>query len=295
MLQRFHGGPVGPLAVPDPISTFMPRLQKRHYAYFWSALTGGIGGLIALTIATVKLHNMDLEKLFIVGGSLLIPSLYVWYLDMRSHFVDPRWRVLVLTFLLGAFVGAPIAIVLEAVLPSGTGAAGPAFYTGLIEEFAKVAAIFWLLRTRFRYLSFEMDGIILGAAAGMGFAAIEDLLYGAAAFQHGLHVVVATVWAREILGPFGHGTWTAIVVGAIWRVKGKGAPRLTASVIGAYLLAAALHGAWDWEPFGGAAGLIWIIAVGAIGITILRGMVHQALQQEDLYLKGQPPVPLRTP
>lgn len=292
LFHRFHGAPIHlPVVVPDPISTFMPRLQPRHYAYFWGALGGGLGALIGLTYETVTLHSIGLEKLFIVCGSLFVPVLYVYYLDLRNHFVDPRWRTLVATFLLGGLVGAPVAIALESVLPAGTGAPGPAFLTGLIEEFAKALAVLWLLRRSHRYLMFEMDGIILGAAAGMGFAALEDMLYGAAAFQHGLSAVVGTVWVREILGPFGHGTWTAIVVGTIWSEKGSGPPRITWRVIGAYLLAAALHGAWDWEPIHGPALVFWFIGVGTVGLIILRAMVHQALAQEDAYIERAAPAP----
>jgi RsiW-degrading membrane proteinase PrsW (M82 family) len=296
LLDRFHGAPFRlPVAVPDPISTFMPRLQPRHYAYFWAALTGGIGGLLGLTYATEELRSVGLERLFIVCGSLLVPVLYVYYLDLLNHFVDPRWRTLVTTFLLGAFVSAPLAILLETFLPAGTGAPGPAFLTGLIEEFCKAVALLWLLRRSHRYLMFEMDGIILGAAAGMGFAAIEDILYGTAAFRHGLTVVVATVWVRQILGPFGHGTWTAIVGGAIWRAKGSGPPRITWSVVGAYLLAAALHGAWDWEPIHNAGLVLWFFGVGAVGLIILRAMVHQALAQEDAFVQRVGPSPAPGP
>ena len=242
--RRFQGSPFRrqPVALPDPVSTFMPELQGRHYTYFWGALIGGIVALAGLTYETVNLQSVPLEGAFIVGGSLLIPSLYVYYLDLRNLFVEPRWRTLVWTFLLGAFLGAPLAVGLEVLLHAGVGAPIPALTTGLIEEFAKATAVLWLLRRKHRDLSFEMDGIIVGAAAGMGFAALEDILYGASAFHHGLHEVVLTVWLRQILAPFGHGTWTAIVAGTIWREKGSGRPRITRRVVGAYLVASAALG-----------------------------------------------------
>lgn len=287
LAHRFPGSPIRlPVAVPDPVSTFMPELQKRHYGFFWTYLAGGIGGLVGLSYATVETHSRRLETIFIIAGSLLVPTLYVYYLDLRSHFVDPRWRTLVGTFLLGGFVAVPIALVLEMFLPAGTGSAGRSFVTGLIEEFAKALAVLWLLRKRHRNLQFAMDGIILGAAAGMGFAAIEDMLYGADAFRHGLTAVVTTVWVRQIFAPFGHGTWTAIVAGTIWRVKGAGKPRLTWSVLVAYLVAAALHGAWDWEPLAGDWNVLWLVGVGVVGLLLLRAMVHQALAQEEAYLQG---------
>lgn len=288
---NFHGSPVRvPVAVPDPVSTFMPQLQRRHYAFFWVSFLGGFSGLAFLTFATISLHSQTLEGVFIVAGSLFTPTLYVYYLDLRSQFVPPRWRTIVWTFLLGAFLGVPIALVLEVTLlpkNSGMGAMFPALMVGAIEEFAKVTAVLWLMRRKHRDLAFEMDGIILGAAAGMGFAALEDMLYGATAFQSGLTSVVTVVWLRLLLGAFGHGTWTAIVVGTIWREKGAGRPRVTRKVVLAFLIAVALHGAWDWMPVPGFGALIWLIGVGLVGVLVLRAMVHGALAQEKSYIQRE--------
>lgn len=264
----------------------MPQLAKRHYAYFWGALIVGFGGMLGLTDLTVTLHNHSVEELFIVVGSLFVPLLFVYYLNLRSMFVAPRFRTLILTFLLGAFLAAPLAAILESILPAGTGSPGPSFVTGLIEEFCKASVLFWLMFRRHRFLRFEMDGVILGAAAGMGFAALEDMIYGTSAFHSGLHAVVYTVWLRQLLGPFGHGVWTAIVGGAIWRAKGAGPPKITGSVIGAFLTAAALHGLWDWAPLPGFADFLWLIAVGIVGILILRSLIHEAIGQEKDTVAG---------
>lgn len=264
----------------------MPQLAKRHYAYFWGALVTGFAGLVGLTDITITVHTTSTEEVFIVAGSLFVPILFVYYLDLRSLFVSPRFRTLLATFLLGAVLAAPLAVVLESFLPAGTGSPGPSFVTGLIEEFCKALALFWLMFKRHRFLRFEMDGIILGAAAGMGFAALEDMIYGAASFHQGLHSIVLTVWLRQLLGPFGHGVWTAIVGGAIWRAKGPKGPRLTLGVIGAYLTAAGLHGLWDWAPLPGLFDLLWLVGVGVAGILILRSMIHEAITQEKQVLAG---------
>jgi len=282
----FHGGPFQHAAIPDPVSTLMPQLAKRHYAYFWGALVLGFGGLIGLTDVTVTVHSRTIEELFIVLGSLFVPVMFVYYLDMRSLFVPPRFRTLLATFLLGAVLAAPLAAILESFLPAGTGAPGPAFVTGLIEEFCKALVLFWLMFRGHRYLRFEMDGVILGAAAGMGFAALEDMIYGASAFHHGLHAIVFTVWLRQLLGPFGHGVWTAIVGAAIWRSKGAGRPRITLAVLGAYLTAAVLHALWDWAPLPGFADLLWLVGVGIVGILILRALIHDAISQEKDTMAG---------
>ena len=122
--RDFNGAPFRvPVGVPDPVSTFMPQLQPRHYALFWVILSGGFGGLILLTYETISLHSEGLEGIFVVAGSLFTPTLYVYYLDLRSQFVPPRWRTIVWTFMLGALLGVPIALVLEVtLLPKNIGA-----------------------------------------------------------------------------------------------------------------------------------------------------------------------------
>ena len=266
-----------PLLIPDPVSTLMPHLQKSHYTFFWGALAGGLAGMTGLTVATVDTRSTGIEILFVLLSSLFVPSLYVYFLDKRNRFVEPRRTILIRTFLLGAFLACPLAAILETILGTGAGAPVPALGTGLIEEFAKATAIFWLLRKKHADLCFEMDGIIVGAAAGMGFAALEDMLYGGAAFHQGLTAVVVTVWLRQVLGAFGHGTWTAIVAGAIWRERQGGHFRITPRVFSAYLVAASLHGLWDWGPL----GVFTYLVVGVTGIYILRGMIKEALRQED--------------
>jgi protease PrsW len=273
-----------PVANPQTLPSYSPKLQARHWVYFWIALLGGSGGMVALTFCTISFHSLEYEWAFVIGGSALAPVLYVFYLDLRSLFVDPRWRTLVATFVLGAILGVPVAFVLESVLPVGAGNLVQSLGIGLIEEGAKLLGLLWLFRKTKRYLSFEMDGIILGAAAGMGFAMLEDIGYGASAFDGGLTSVVFTVWLRILLGPLGHGTWTALVASVIWREKGAGRPRLTLSVLVAYLLAASLHGLWDWEPLPGLWNFLWFALIGAVGLYFLRRRVVEALRQEREYI-----------
>lgn len=55
-----------------------------------------------------------------------------------------------------------------------------------------------------------MDAVVFGAAAGMGFAAVENMIYGWAFFGTGeTGSMLAVLWLRALLSPFGHGTWTA--------------------------------------------------------------------------------------
>jgi hypothetical protein len=56
---------------------------------------------------------------------------------------------------------------------------------------------------------------------------------------------VFTELLRGVLAPVGHGVWTAIVGGVLFGASRNGRFRLTAGVVGAYVLVSLLHGLWD--------------------------------------------------
>jgi len=94
------------------------------------------------------------------------------------------------------------------------------------------------------------DGIVLGAAVGFGFAALESAGYAFNALftMNGLSLlnVVETQVLRGVLTPVGHGLWTAILGGVLFRAAaGRGRLRITGTVVGWYLVVSLLHGLWD--------------------------------------------------
>jgi RsiW-degrading membrane proteinase PrsW (M82 family) len=120
---------------------------------------------------------------------------------------------------------------------------------GLIEEFTKILGVIIIARHR-RHDS-EMNGLILGAAAGMGFAALESTGYAFTSFLASggsLDQTVIVTLLRSVLSPIGHGTWTAILASVIFRESVEGRFRINFKVVGAYLLVSALHGLWDGLP-----------------------------------------------
>jgi RsiW-degrading membrane proteinase PrsW (M82 family) len=57
-----------------------------------------------------------------------------------------------------------------------------------------------------------------------------------------LQNLVETEVLRGLLTPVGHGLWTAILGGVLFRT---GRPRLTGALVGWYLVVALLHALWD--------------------------------------------------
>jgi RsiW-degrading membrane proteinase PrsW (M82 family) len=144
-----------------------------------------------------------------------------------------------------------------------------AFEVGLIEEFAKIIGVVVVARHH-RHDS-EIDGIILGGAAGMGFAALESSGYAFTAFVESggsLSTLVLVTLLRGLLSPVGHGTWTAILASVMFR---EGLPdrfRLDRAVVGAYLTVVVLHGLWDGLP-----PLVGILLGQGLDVFISQGVV----------------------
>ena len=130
-----------------------------------------------------------------------------------------------------------------------------------------------------------MDGLILGAAAGMGFAALESVGYTFTVFLLSRGSLTATVYItllRGILSPVGHGTWTAILASVLFRERRDNHFRINGKVIGAFIGVALLHALWDGLPpivaffSPGVDVAIAQAIIGAVGLFILWRRYHEA-------------------
>lgn len=139
----------------------------------------------------------------------------------------------------------------------------------MIEEFVKILGV--LVIARHMRHDAEMDGLIIGAAAGMSFAALESNGYAFVAFLSSggsLSATVAVTLLRGILSPLGHGTWTAILASVLFRESKNGHFHINMKVIGAYLTVSVLHGLWDGLP-----GLISAFVSSGLDIFIGQSIV----------------------
>jgi RsiW-degrading membrane proteinase PrsW (M82 family) len=187
---------------------------------------------------------MDLlaELLFFAYTPALI---LLWYFYHEDRLEPEPKRYVVGTFILGATLSVGVAFVIEALLTPRWGIGGyllpaGAFYmalvAGIVEEPSKALAILYPFRGG--QMDGIMDGVVYGVAAGLGFAATENFLYG---LGYGVHVTLL----RAFLTPFAHGTWSAIVgVGYGLVAEGK------AESTGSFLITAMfLHFLWDYFAF----------------------------------------------
>ena len=238
---------------------------------WWAVFLIGLALWIAATAATFLTGDIITLPTVILIGSFLVPvTAVVWYLDHDpSPVLSPR-RILV-AFIIAGSIGVLAASLLEYWLV-GTGMVGN-LEVGLIEEFVKAALI---VVVAMGIQAFHTrDGIVLGAAVGFGFGALESSGYALASLfvvqNHRLVLslgsVVFTELIRGVLAPFGHGLWTGIMGGVIFAAARNGRMRLTPVVVGAYLLVSVLHGAFD--TIGGITGYVIISIIGLVPLVWL--------------------------
>jgi RsiW-degrading membrane proteinase PrsW (M82 family) len=202
--------------------------------WWWRVLL--IGLLLFFLAMRLVPINPNIGPLTILLGAFLGPVAYVIYLYESDALYDVPTPTVALIFLSGGLLGVLAAqLIGQRALIGVVGVA-------LSEELAKPLGALWLSR----HMPFRdaRHGFLLGAAAGMGFAAFETMGY---AFRFllqsdgSLDLLEQVLLTRGLLSPLAHATWTALVVGVFWRER-----KINARVLLAFLVAVMLHAAWNW-------------------------------------------------
>ncbi len=263
-------------AAVDPRATLAPLLASTRHGYWWKLLLAGLTVFAGASVLASRFESGPLAYAAVLSGAFVAPVTFVAYL-WECNVLQQRPQTLLITFLLAAGIGLPIAVQIETAFAGAPGALSTAAVTALIEETVKLLGVAWLVRRP--SARFAIDGVIYGAAAGMGFAAFETVLYGFSRIDI-LPRLLSTLWYRALLAPFGHGTWTAIACAAIWREKGAGSVRVTGRVLASFAVSLGLHAMWDWQWANGYLYLAWLLLLGVVGISVLRSDLEEASHEE---------------
>lgn len=261
-------------------------------------------GMLLFVIATVVMFltgNPNLYPTVILIGNFLVPIAFVAFLFDHQHLSALRPEMVGKSFALGGILGVLGASILESLLiplPTNPNQGLPltsAMAVGLIEEGCKILAVMFLAR-RMQHTS-EIDGLLLGAAVGMGFAALESTGYAFTAFLSSNGRVSASIVStvlRGLVSPFGHGVWSGILGAVLFRQSGPKHFRINGWVILTYLFVSTLHGLWNGLPqtlfFVIPPGIpisVTILLLGIIGMIVLAVLYRRAIRQK---IYSGPPV-----
>lgn len=251
--------------------------------WWWKMLIVGVMLYGVVNNVTFTTDNVFLLPQLFMIGTFLVPIVYTAYLYEDGTLYDVPLSKIALVFFFGGVVGTLVASLLLArfITAGGEGFFGAlplssALIVGLSEELAKLIVLVPFLFFARRAYPTVMHGLVIGAAAGMGFAAFESMGYAFLALVvpgGGIELMHETIRQRALLAPLGHGTWTAIITAAMWREQAEGRFPLSLNVLIAFLTAALLHAMWDFLPQLRVPILnlpLTMLVLGLIGLLILR-------------------------
>ncbi len=272
---RYRGAPGESLLAPNPLSTVMPFLGMEQRNRYWFLLIGGLLAFMLVSLVTAAFQAPPLLYVTVLVGALLTPAVYVTYL-WESKVLPNRPQALLATFAIAAAVGVPVAFLLREPLGAEALSPGQTVLIAVVQEAAKVLAVLWLVwRRNARFIT---DGLVFGAAAGMGFAAVETAMLALNWTSPYISPLITLLWVQAFLGPFSHGAWSAILCAALWDAKARQTPAAWVRAGAAFVAVVALHVLWTAS---GAVvhDLLWRIAIALIGVVVLRFVVQAATQQ----------------
>jgi protease PrsW len=265
----------------------VPAVHRPSTSSWWRILLLGLGLFVVSVFVFGLTGNPNLFPTVALIGNFLVPVSYVAFFYERRHMSQVTLVSTARAFFYGGILGVFAAALLEPVFIRRL-TFESAFEVGVIEEFAKILGV--LVVARHHRHDSEIDGVILGGAAGMGFAALESSGYVFSAFvQSGgsLSTLVVVTLLRGLLSPVGHGTWTAILASVMFREGSPQRFRINRAVVGAYVTVSILHGLWDGLPplvaaLTGPGVDVFLTqgAIGAAGLIILWFRWREAVRRE---------------
>jgi RsiW-degrading membrane proteinase PrsW (M82 family) len=253
----------------------------------WLAVLGiGLALFAAVAVGVITTDDPILvPSLLLVGAAVVPATLTTLVTEAEASSELTLGRVLTAA-VLGGVAGGVLAGVLEFATEGALGSL-PYLTIGLIEESAKLAipvALFAWGRSRGR----AVDGLVLGVAAGSGFAALETAGYGFVALLqvHGQLVPVEGLLLTRALSSLGgHAAWTGLAAAAWFGIRGArkrwfGWVRFLAT----FAIVASLHALWDANV---ASGFYqWI---GAFSFILLVGTalwLHRTERRREQHRHG---------
>lgn len=203
------------------------------------------------------------------------PSLaLLWYFYHKDKYEPEPKRYVIITFLYGAIFSTALAVFLENTFSYfiQPAALTLALTAAVVEEPAKALAI--RIPYKAKQMDGIMDGVVYGVAAGLGFAATENLIYGLG-FGAGITLI------RAFLTPIAHASWTAII-GVGYGLKSEGKVN-TLSIF--FFTAIILHFFWDYSVFMSSTNPFYFSMVFLIlflNLILIRYFIKAGLMEDRL-------------
>jgi RsiW-degrading membrane proteinase PrsW (M82 family) len=259
----FH---TSPLTLPPSSSVFLNRTQKSVLRYLLLAI------LLLLAGFGISYGGESLTYIGFIIAGYAVPILFLVYFIRRDKYEPEPIALIAYCFGWGAFSGV-LAGIFNAVITARFIGAGGA---GFVEEPIKIIGVYWLARNSRLKNEFNdhLDGMVYGAAAGAGFAGLENFWYITQMIFHGSYPVLFAILVRSFTGVM-HILWCSIAGRSLGLAKAMKGSISREDLIPGTLIAAVLHSLWNIAPT-----VLSICVVFPFTINAVRNMINTAVQDE---------------
>lgn len=218
--------------------------------------------------------------------AFLPPVLFLFWIRAHERHDREPVRTVLGAFAYGGSLGVAVAVVLHVLFEFGYTQGGAPFrledaflaavvIAPIVEEFAKALG----LGTVRRHINELEDGIIYGAALGLGFAATENLVYGLttltdSGFEVAITVVVVRVFSSTLL----HASASAIIGFGYGRAVLAGQSATQAAPH--YLLAVLLHAGYNYLA---GTQILMGFGIAVVIVIVVFGSMRRRIRRLDAY------------
>jgi len=230
--------------------------------------------LASVLLVLLGSTGLQLRSIVLAVSAAVLPTIaYIALLFWLDRTEPESWNLRILTFLWGAVVAVFIALILNTtawsifslLTDTDTGSILTAVISApLVEESAKGALVLLVLWFTRRNIDSMLDGLVLGAVVGLGFAMTENIMYFGSAYSEGGAEALGSLFiVRCLINGMGHAVWTSFTGAAIGWSRGRhghGILRFIVPVLG-WATAVAGHAIWN------------------LGATITIGLINIVLVQ----------------
>lgn len=274
-----------------------PRLDSSSTVWPKPWLYGRI--FLAFAIAFLMLHvccysfdNLNAYPGVIVLGSFMVPvSVMVFFFELNTP-KNISFYTLLKVFLVGGCASLLFTLFLFDLFPVGELDYAGATMVGIIEEMGKLGIVAYFL-SKEKNAKYHINGLLIGAAVGAGFAAFESAGY---AFRQLLAVgyegMLDVIFLRAILAPGGHVVWAAMGGYGIMLVR-----KFTGNSATGFLsqggfwrifwMPIAMHAVWDMPiDIGSEYCLVQILLV-ALSWVVIFVFINNSLSQLGRVLRRE--------
>lgn len=201
-----------------------PKLTNEASAWpqpwlFSRVLLAFVTAFVMMFVIADLFQNILIYPGLMVIGAFTVPiAVFVFFFELNT----PRnisFFTSIKIFLVGGCASLLVTQVLFAFFPPGELDFVGAIIVGIVEEIAKLAIVVFFI-AREKTAKYSLNGLLIGALVGAGFAAFESAGYAfIQLMDYGYTSMLTNILLRGILAPGGHVVWAAMAGYAVMLVK----------------------------------------------------------------------------